>query len=246
MRAMRRREVALLVALGPAAVLLVITLILFRAYWIPSGSMKPTLLVGDYLLVNRAAYGFPALTCALRPCDGTMGRAGVLPERGDVATFIHPVKDFHYIKRIVGLPGDTVEIKAGAIAINGMAVTQTPLGTFEEPYLLEHGYLACKNAPVAIGEICVKDQAQEVLPGGAPYLTINIADGLRADNMALVTVPEGHVFVLGDNRDNSLDSRFAREVGGVGFVPLENMVGRADLILFSLTGQKGRVLQWVR
>ncbi len=246
MRAMRRREVALLVALGPAAVLLAVTLILFRAYWIPSGSMKPTLLVGDYLLVNRAAYGFPALMCNLTTCDGTMGPAGQLPDRGDVATFIHPVKGYHYIKRVMALPGDTVEISGGMVTINGEAVTQTPLGTFEEPYLLEHGYLACKNAPVEIGEVCVKDQAQEVLPGAAPYLTINLADGLSADEMALATVPEGHVFVLGDNRDNSLDSRFAREAGGVGFVPLENMVGRADLILFSLTGQKGRVLQWVR
>lgn len=246
MRALRRGGLALLVVLGAVAVLLLVILIPFRAYWIPSGSMKPTLLVGDYLLVNRAAYGFPALSCTLRDCDGTMGPLGVMPARGDVATFIHPVGGVHYIKRVFGLPGDRVEVTAGVIRINGSPVAQTPMDPFEEPYVLEHGYLACTNAPVAVGEVCLKDQTQEVLPGGDAYLTLNTADGLRADDMALVTVPEGHVFVLGDNRDNSLDSRFAQEAGGVGFVPLENMVGRADLILFSLTGQEGRVLQWVQ
>lgn len=241
----RRSELALMVLLAPLGLLVILTLLLFRAYWIPSGSMKPTLLVGDYLLVNRAAYGFPALMCRLGTCDGTMGPIGGLPDRGDVVTFIHPVAGYHYIKRVIGLPGDTVQMAEGKLVLNGTAVPQTTLAAFSEPYILEDGYLACNNAPVAIGGTCLKDQMQEALPGGRQYRTISAAQGLRADSTEAFEVPQGHVFVVGDNRDNSLDSRFPRAGGGLGMVPLENMIGRADLILFSLKGQKGRALRWV-
>lgn len=241
----RRSELALLVLVAPLGLLVVLTLLVFRAYWIPSGSMKPSLLVGDYLLVNRAAYGFPALMCRLGQCDGDMGPLAGLPERGDVVTFIHPVAGYHYIKRVVGLPGDRVQMVQGQLVLNGAPVALKTLDAFEEPYILENGYLACKNAPVAIGGTCIKDQAQEALPGGPQYRTISVADGLQADDTANLKVPEGHVFVLGDNRDNSVDSRFPRAGGGLGMVPLENMIGRADLILFSLKGQKGRAFRWV-
>ncbi len=245
MREARRSEIALLVVLAPIALMIVVTLILFRAYWIPSGSMKPNLLIGDYLLVNRAAYGFPALMCSMGRCDGDMGPFAALPDRGDVATFIHPKRREHFIKRVLGLPGDEVQLRGGVLFLNGAEIAKTPFGTFEELYVLEDGYLACNNAPVPVGEICIKDQAEEVLPSGRRYLTINIADGLSADDTEIFVVPEGHVFVMGDNRDNSLDSRFPSETGGIGFVPLENMIGRADVILFSLTGREGRVMKWV-
>lgn len=245
MRAARRSEIALLVVLLPIAFVIVTTLILFRAYWIPSGSMKPNLLIGDYLLVNRAAYGFPALMCNMGRCDGNMGPMGALPARGDVATFIHPKRGEHYIKRVIGLPGDEVQVRSGFLYLNGVEVESAPKGTFEEIYELENGYLACNNPPVPVGEVCSKDQAEETLPDGRRYLTINIADGLSADDTGVFAVPDGHVFVMGDNRDNSLDSRFPTENGGIGFVPLENMIGRADVILFSLTGQEGRVMRWV-
>ncbi|MEM9584482.1 MAG: signal peptidase I [Pseudomonadota bacterium] len=245
MRRAHRSEVAFLVVFAPIALLIILTLLLYRAYWIPSGSMKPSLLIGDYLLVNRAAYGFPALMCGIGQCDGDMGPFADLPERGDIATFIHPVRPEHFIKRIIGLPGDEVQMRAGQLHLNGTAVETFKQRPFEETYVLENGYIACNNAPVEIGAPCFKDQVREALPNGRSYLTINIADDLTADNTKTFTVPAGHVFVMGDNRDNSLDSRFPPVRGGIGFVPLENMIGRADVILFSLTGQKGRVLTWV-
>lgn len=245
MRPARRSEFFLLVLLAPFSLAIIVTLLLFRAYWIPSGSMKPTLLIGDYLLVNRAAYGFPALMCNLGQCDDDMGPMGGLPARGDVATFVHPVVEQHYIKRIIGLPGDTVQMKAGVLLLNGKPLDVEALKPFSEPYQLEEGYIACNNAPVDIGGECLKAQARETLPDGRKYLTINIADGMRADDTKKFEVPAGTVFVVGDNRDNSLDSRFPAGNHGMGFVPLENMVGRADVILFSLKGKEGRVLRWV-
>ncbi len=245
MRPARRSEVALLAVLAPFSFAIILTLVLFRAYWIPSGSMKPTLLIGDYLLVNRAAYGFPALMCGLGQCDGDMGPLGGQPERGDVVTFIHPVVGHHYIKRIIGLPGDKVQMKSGQLLLNGQPLKAEPLADFAEAYHLEDGYIACNNAPVDVGGECLKAQAREVLPDGRNYLTLNIADGMRADDTKLFEVPPGSVFVVGDNRDNSLDSRFPAGNHGMGFVPLENMVGRADVILFSLKGADGRVLRWV-
>lgn len=245
MRTARRSELALMVVILPIAFVIVATLIVFRAYWIPSGSMKPNLLIGDYLLVNRAAYGFPALKCRLGQCDFAANGIDALPQRGDVATFVHPTRSEHFIKRVIGLPGDQIQMRAGALFLNGVEVETTPTTAFEEAYVLENGYIACNNAPVQLGQPCFKDQAQEVLPNGRRYMTINIADGLSADDTALITVPKGHVFVMGDNRDNSLDSRVPVQNGGIGFVPLENMIGRADVILFSLTGQEGRVMRWV-
>jgi signal peptidase I len=241
---MGRGEFWLLVLLGPPALCFALLLILFRAYWIPTGSMKPGLIVGDYLLVNRAAYGFPAMMCGLGQCDGDMGPSGLMPARGDVATFVHPGNGKHYIKRVIGLPGDRVQMRDGVLHLNGQAVELAAAGEFEEPYTLEHGYVACKNAPVALGAVCTKDMLRETLPQGPSYLTINITT-VAADNGPTFTVEEGHIFVMGDNRDNSLDSRFPSAAGGLGMVPLEDMVGRAEVILFSLTGREGRVLKWV-
>ena len=245
MRSASRSELLLLVIAGPIAFAVVATLILFRAYWIPTGSMKPGLLIGDYLLVNRAAYGFPALMCNLGQCDGDMGPVGLSPARGDVATFVHPTNGKHYIKRVMGLPGDKVQIQGGQVVLNGTPIPLVAEGEFEELFSVENGYVACSNAPVEVGGLCKKDQQRETLPEGDSHLTLNLRDGMKADSTGVFDVPEGHIFVMGDNRDNSLDSRFPIETGGLGFVRLDHMVGRADVILFSLTGEEGRVLRWV-
>ncbi|MEP5760462.1 MAG: signal peptidase I [Litoreibacter sp.] len=184
--------------------------LVFRTFWIPSGSMRPGLEIGDYVVTNRAAYGFPALFCGLGVCD-VDGGLGV--ERGDVAVFLHPSQDFHYVKRIMGLPGDRVQMLDGIFHLNG-----TPLG----------------------------DGRAEKLTNGTSFGILNVADGLRGDTMPTTVVPPGHVFALGDNRDNSNDSRFSTENGGIGMVPLERMVARVELIVMSLDGVEGRFMRWVQ
>ncbi|WP_298298081.1 signal peptidase I [uncultured Litoreibacter sp.] len=246
MRSARRSEILLLAVLAPFAFVVICIFVLFRAYWIPTGSMKPGLMTGDYLLVSRAAYGFPALTCSVSDCTDTIGVLGQRPARGDVVTFVHPTADKHFIKRIVGMPGDTVQMKEGEVYLNDAALNRDARGVFEETYQLLDGYLPCSNAPVSEGETCEKDQYLEVLPNGRAYLTLSVSDGLRADDTAKFVVPEGHVFVMGDNRDNSVDSRFPVVSGGIGFVPIKNIIGRAELIVFSLKGREGRVFRWVQ
>lgn len=240
------RERILLALFAPIAVAVFWSVVVYRPYWIPAGSMKPTLLIGDYLLVNRAIYGFPALTCGLGLCDGDTGPFGYAPVHGDVVVFKHPGGDFYNVKRVTGLPGDTVQMKQGILNLNGRALGQTPDGIFEETYILEHGYLACTNSPVEIGKICEKPRKIETLPDARAYHVLNILDDQPFDTTQEFVVPEGHVFVLGDNRDNSIDSRLPLEKGGMGMIPMENISGRVDIVVFSFVGEKGRLIRWVR
>lgn len=232
--------------LAPFAITFALLLVIFRAYWIPSGSMKPTLLVGDYVFANRLAYGFPALACGMGYCNSDMGPLGRKVNVGDVAVFRHPVTGFHFVKRIVGVSGDKIQMQGGKLVINGATLEVEQDGLFSELYTVEEGYLACNNAPVALGETCTKSRYLETLPDGQAYHILNITKGGTADNTPEFLVPEGHVFALGDNRDNSNDSRFDVDKGGIGFVPVDQMIGRVDMIIFSLEGTEGRILRWVR
>lgn len=244
-RAWTRTQSTLLL-LAPFAIAFALSLVIFRAYWIPSGSMKPSLLVGDFVFANRMAYGFPALFCGLGWCDKDMGPFGAKVKMGDVAVFRHPVTGSHFVKRIVGLQGDTVQMINGGLSINGAALNVSSDGVFSEVYSAEEGYLACNNAPVTLGETCTKSQYTETLPNGNSHHILNISNGLPSDNTRDFLVPDGHVFALGDNRDNSSDSRLAVAQGGLGFVPVDQMIGRVDLIVLSLEGTKGRFMRWVR
>lgn len=227
----------------------------FQPFWIPSGSMKETLLIGDFLFVNKMAYGYSYASCpsirlaaigvdvdAADVCgwlDGDNTRIlGGEPERGDVVVFRHPVFGNDYIKRLIGLPGDTVQMRAGQVFLNGQPVPQEKDGEFRE-IMERQGSQAhpprCENGPVGFGAVCKKSRFIETLPNGRSYAVLNIGTQ-SLDNTGVFTVPEGHFFFMGDNRDNSLDSRRPRAAQGVGFVPYENLIGRADRIMFSSAG----------
>ena len=161
------------------------------------------------------------------------------PERGDVVVFRHPVSGRDYIKRLIGLPGDKVQVDNGILRINGTVVPQEADGTFEEVMTLQgpQGLRPrCANGAVGEGGTCIKERAIETLPNGASYAVLNIGPQ-GSDRTGVYTVPEGHYFFMGDNRDNSADSRLAQTAGGVGFVPYENLIGRADRIVFSSAGR---------
>ena len=228
----------------------------FQPFWIPSGSMKDTLLIGDFLFVNKMAYGYSYASCpsvriaslgididAKDICgflDGDNTRLfGSEPERGDIIVFRHPVQGSDFIKRLVGLPGDKVQVIDGVLHINGEAVTLEDAGQFEEVYEPQGPMRSrprCENGVVGEGGLCTKSRQRETLPGGASHDILNIGDQ-SSDNTGVFTVPEGHYFFMGDNRDNSTDSRFPQSVGGVGFVPYENLIGRAGRVIFSSAGR---------
>ncbi|NRB34049.1 MAG: signal peptidase I [Rhodobacteraceae bacterium] len=229
----------------------------FQPFWIPSGSMKETLLIGDFLFVNKMAYGYSYASCpsirigligldldAKTLCgflDRDNGRVfGREPERGDVVVFRHPVTGRDFIKRLIGMPGDTVQVIDSVVYINGEALPRVPDGNFTEikaPQGPQEAMPRCANAPVGQGGNCEKPREIETMPNGGPsYAVLNIRNE-RGDNTRVFTVPDGQYFFMGDNRDNSTDSRVPQIAGGVGFVPYENLVGRADRIMFSSAGR---------
>jgi len=190
----------------------------FEPFNIPSGSMIPTLLVGDYLFVSKYSYGYSRFSLPLSPPLFSGRIFGRLPARGDVAVFKLPRDTSEdYIKRIIGLPGDTVQMKAGQLYINGTEVVRKDAGDYvsddEGPRMVLKRYL-------------------ESLPGGKQHYILKADDDNEPlDNTQEFKVPEGMVFAMGDNRDNSLDSRV---LNAVGYIPLENLVGRAEFIFFSI------------
>ncbi len=208
----------------------VVRVFLFQPFNIPSGSMKATLLVGDFLFVSKLSYGYSTYTfpetldiplirvsIPLRPKHLFNGRFfGSEPKRGDVAVFKLPRDNStDFIKRVIGLPGDEIETKHGVLFINGKEIPKKPIAPF-----------------VAVDEDGVtraSPRFEETLPNGVKYTVLDNIDEGQGDNKGPYKVPAGHYFMMGDNRDNSQDSRFSQ----VGFVPYENFVGRADLIFFS-------------
>jgi signal peptidase I len=196
---------------------LVIRTFLFQPFNIPSGSMKATLLVGDYLFVSKYSYGYSKFSLPLSPPLFSGRILGSQPERGDVVVFRLP-KDTStdYIKRVIGLPGDRIQMIDGILQINGEPVKRERVDDYIET---DEG-----PRPVHV------KRWRETLPNGVSYYTLDLVDNGFADNTQVYTVPPGEYFMMGDNRDNSTDSRFSQ----VGYVPFENLVGRAQVIFFSV------------
>jgi signal peptidase I len=200
-------------------VALVLRTFLFEPFNIPSGSMKPTLLVGDYLFVSKYSYGYSRHSFPFSPPLFKGRILESVPERGDVAVFKKPTdNETDYIKRIVGLPGDRIQVLTGVLHINGVAVKRRRIGDFA---------LGEPGPPMAVRYI-------ETLPNGVAHEILEIqGDTGRLDETDVFTVPPGHYFAMGDNRDNSQDSRVLSEVG---FIPAENLVGKAQFLFFSTNG----------
>lgn len=196
---------------------LVIRTFLFQPFNIPSGSMKATLLVGDYLFVSKYSYGYSQFSLPLSPPLFNGRIFGSPPDRGDVVVFRLP-KDTStdYIKRVIGLPGDKIQMIDGVLNINGTPVKRERV----------EDYIETEEGPRPVH---VK-RWRETLPNGVSYYTLDLVDNGFADNTQVYSVPPGEYFMMGDNRDNSTDSRFSQ----VGYVPFENLVGRAQLIFFSV------------
>ena len=186
---------------------------------IPSGSMIPTLLVGDYLFVSKWSYGYSrySLPFGLPLIPNRV--IGSMPARGDVAVFKKPTdNETDYIKRVIGLPGDKIQVIKGVLHINGTAVKRKRVANFA------YGD--------GMGRVVPARQYMEILPNGQSHLILEFADNAPFDNTPVFTVPKHHFFMMGDNRDNSIDSRSPE----VGFVPFQNLVGRAEFLFFSTDG----------
>ncbi|MCO5071887.1 MAG: signal peptidase I [Rhizobiaceae bacterium] len=205
---------------------LVIRTFLFQPFSIPSGSMRPTLLEGDYLFVTKWAYGYSRYSLPFG-LDLFSGRIwGSEPKRGEVVVFkFPPDPSLDYIKRVIGLPGDVIQMRGGQLFINGTGVPREKVGQIDNPDITE-----------TVGPV---DVYRETLPNGVSYDTLDLTPNGVGDDTREYIVPPGHYFMMGDNRDNSSDSRFA-----VGFVPYDNLVGRANIIFFSIAGGASPLEIW--
>ncbi len=219
----------------------------FSPFNIPSESMLPRLENGDYLLAAKWPYGFSSYSLPFSlPLLPNRILAGQ-PQRGDVVIFkAPPGNDVDYIKRVIGLPGDTVQMIGGQLHLNGVPVPKVKVADFVIRQSPNTNCIAPEFEAVEPNGLqsCHYPQFRETLPGGKSYNVLDL--GYRTqDDTPPVVVPAGHVFLMGDNRDNSMDSRFpAVEGGGIGLVPQDNLIGRATIVMWSTDGSANWLLPW--
>jgi len=228
-------------------VVLIFRTLFFTSFNIPSESMMPRLLVGDYLFSQKWSYGYSRFSLPGSPDIGDGRIFASQPDRGDIVIFKHPIDESDYIKRVIGLPGDSVQMVDGMLILNGERVTKEPIEDFVLPVLSP---VDCRGGedfliPGEEGEFaCSYPQFRETLPSGVSYNVLDLGF-VPQDNSAPVIVPEGRLFLMGDNRDNSLDSRFPAEIGrGIGLVPQDNLVAEASFMYWSTDGSASWVKPW--
>jgi signal peptidase I len=223
---------------------LIIRSFILAPFNIPSGSMLPRLMIGDYLFVSKWSYGYSrySLPFGIGGFDGRI--FGGVPERGDVVVFRYPGRNEDWVKRVIGLPGDMVEVRGGEVILNGRPVQRTRIADYAMPTTPNS---PCRRVGTEARENpsdCSYPRYRETLPGGRSYDVLDQGNGGPGDDRAAVRVPEGHVFVMGDNRDDSQDSRFSQDVGGVGLLPVDHVLGRALITFWSTDGSAAWLKPW--
>ena len=213
------------IALGLA---IVFRIVAWQPFTIPSSSMEPGLVTGDYIVVSKFAYGWSRASFPFAPPLFEGRVLGTGPKRGEVVVFLSSVDPGKtLIKRVIGLPGDRVRVSGGVVSVNGVAIPRTDMGVGLD-----------RDDPDVHPE-----RFDERLPGGRVYATFDRGEG-PGDDTGVYVVPQGQYFMMGDNRDNSLDSRWPTEAGGVGFVAAQDIVGRADMVLASWHPGAGLLKPW--
>jgi signal peptidase I len=246
----KRRGGIVRLVIEVALIAWVIRSFVFAPFSIPSGSMLPALFVGDYVLTAKWPYGYSrdSFLWGFPSFDGRI--FGNLPKRGDVVVFRAPGTEEDFVKRVIGLPGDTVEVRGGMLVLNGRAIPRQQEGAFAMPISENSpcrvvGGATPMTAPAETGGLaCLYPVYRETLPDGRSYRVIDQVLNPRGDDFGPMRVPDGHLFLMGDNRDDSLDSRYPVAEGGIGFVPVENVIGRATMIFWSTDGSADYAKPW--
>ena len=216
---------------------------------IPSGSMLPTMAIGDYLFVAKWPYGYSRYSFPFQVPSFAGRILSRLPERGDVVIFKKPGEEIDWVKRVIGLPGDRVAVDGGRLVVNGRIIARSNAGTVGIPVSPNSPCrVAFRATPDIVrtgaGLVCRYPAFRERLPNGRNWLVLDQVEDPRIDDFGPVTVPADHLFLLGDNRDDSLDSRYRPVEGGIGFVPIDHLVGKASFAFWSTDGSASYWRPW--